>query len=166
VQVGLAFRHRAARSGVPDIAALLRKAGATLGIDAAAPPSAVRARLIPCGGPVSPLAAPGVVLTGDAAGIVSPVTAGGIHSAWLHGEAVGAAIGMHLRNGGPCPAAVAEAAAPRFRAKRALRWLFDHAQMDWPFDLLLHTPPLRWAARQVYFRRRTATPKSLFPLLL
>lgn len=154
VQVGLAFRHRAARSGVPDIAALLRKAGGPLGIDARASPSSVRAGLIPCGGPVSPLAAPGVVLTGDAAGIVSPVTAGGIHSAWLHGEAVGAAIGAHLRDGGPCPVAVAEAAAPRFRAKRALRWLFDHAQMDWPFDLWLDTPPLRWAAKQVYFRRR------------
>src|SRR3546814_21059280 len=26
--------------------------------------------------------------------------------------------------------------------------------MDWPFDLLLDTPALRWAARQVSFRRR------------
>ncbi|HVI57655.1 MAG TPA: NAD(P)/FAD-dependent oxidoreductase [Luteimonas sp.] len=155
VQVGLAFRHRPARSGTPDIDGLLAKVGGVLGIDAATPPSAVRAGLIPCGGPVAPLAAPGVVLTGDAAGIVSPVTAGGIHSAWRHGDAVGAAIAAHLRGHGPCPVEAANAAAPRFRAKRALRWLFDHAQMDWPFDLLLQTPPLRWAAGQVYFRKRT-----------
>jgi hypothetical protein len=47
------------------------------------------------------------------------------------------------------------AAAPRFRTKRALRWMFDHAQADWPFNLLLETAPLRWAAEQVYFRRRS-----------
>ena len=47
-------------------------------------PTATRAGLIPCGGPVWPLSAPGVILTGDAAGLVSPVTAGGIHSAWQH----------------------------------------------------------------------------------
>src|SRR3546814_15844431 len=75
-------------------------------------------------------------------------------SAWRHGEAVGDAIAAHLLHAGPCPMRVAAAAAPRFRTKRALRWLFDHAQMDWPFDLLLDTRPLRWAARQGYFRRR------------
>ena len=41
-----------------------------------------------------------------------------------------------------------------FRTKRVLRWAFDHLQMDWPFDLLLHSAPLRWAAEQVYFHRR------------
>jgi hypothetical protein len=45
-------------------------------------------------------------------------------------------------------------AAPRFRTKRALRWAFDRLQFDWPFDLLLHSPPLRWAAEQVYFHKR------------
>ena len=46
------------------------------------------------------------------------------------------------------------AAAPRFRAKRALRWAYDRLQFDWPFDLLLQSPPLRWAAEQVYFHTR------------
>jgi hypothetical protein len=45
-----------------------------------------------------------------------------------------------------------------------LRWVFDHAQMDWPFDLLLRTPPLRWAAEQIYFHKRgqskTTQPES------
>jgi flavin-dependent dehydrogenase len=154
VQVGLAFRHRATRTGTPDIDALLRKVGGPLGLPGELAPTAVRAGLIPCGGPVAQLAGNGVILTGDAAGIVSPVTAGGIHSAWRHVEAVGDAIAAHVLRAGPCPMQAAIAAAPRFRAKRALRWLFDHAQMDWPFDLLLDTPPLRWAARQVYFRRR------------
>lgn len=155
VQVGLAFRHRAARTGTPDIEGLLRRVGDRLGLPRRLPPTSVRAGLIPCGGPVAQIAGNGVILTGDAAGIVSPVTAGGIHSAWCHGEAVGNAIAAHILQGGPCPMQAAIAAAPRFRAKRALRWLFDHAQMDWPFNLLINTPPLRWAARQVYFRRRS-----------
>jgi digeranylgeranylglycerophospholipid reductase len=154
VQFGLAFRHRATRKGVPDIETLRSRVGRALGIPANTAPSAIRAGLIPCGGPVEPLAAPGVILTGDAAGIVSPVTAGGIHSAWRHGWTVGEAIARHLREGGPPPKDVAERAAPRYRLKRAMRWAFDHCQMDWPFDLMLGTAPMRWAAERVYFGRR------------
>ena len=51
-------------------------------------------------------------LHGDAAGIVSPLTAGGIHSAWKHGWAVGEAIARHLRHGGPPPEPVAPSKAP------------------------------------------------------
>jgi flavin-dependent dehydrogenase len=154
VQFGLAFRHQPGRAGVPDIDGLRARVGEALGIAPDATPTATRAGLIPCGGPVSPLSAAGVILTGDAAGIVSPVTAGGIHSAWRHGWAVGEAIAAHLHHGGPPPERVAHAAAPRFRTKRVLRWMFDRAQMDWPFNLLLGTAPLRWAAEQVYFHRR------------
>ena len=94
------------------------------------------------------------MLVGDAAGIVSPVTAGGIHSAWEHGWTVGRAVAAKLRDDGPAPELIAERAAPRFRSKRLLRCAFDRLQMDWPFNLLLHTPPLRWAAEQVYFHKR------------
>lgn len=153
VQFGLAFRHRDSRIGMPDIETLRARVGRTLGIPSNLAPSAVRAGLIPCGGPVEPLARPGVILTGDAAGIVSPVTAGGIHSAWQHGWRVGEAVARHLRDGGPSPAAIAERAAPRYRVKRALRWAFDRFQMDWPFDLMLGTAPMRWAAERVYFGR-------------
>lgn len=151
VQFGLAFRHRPSRTGTPDIDALCALVGHRIGIPDDLTPSAIRAGLIPCGGPVAPLARPGVILTGDAAGIVSPVTAGGIHSAWQHGWTVGEAVARHLRDDGPSPERIAERAAPRYRIKRALRWAFDHAQMDWPFDLLLGSAPMRWAAERVYF---------------
>lgn len=153
LQLGLAFRHRASRTGTPDIDALRALIGHRIGIADDLTPSAIRAGLIPCGGPVTPIARPGVILTGDAAGIVSPVTAGGIHSAWQHGWAVGEGIARHLRDGGPSPECIAERAAPRYRIKRALRWAFDHAQMDWPFDLMLGSAPMRWAAGRVYFHR-------------
>ena len=150
VQIGLALRYRDAATRSPDIDAFLTQIRDLIGLSASRH-SAVRAGLIPCGGPVSPLAAPGVILTGDAAGIVSPVTAGGIHSAWRHGWAVGEAVAKHLRDGGPAPERIAAAVAPRFRVKRALRWAYDHAQWDWPVNLGLGSAPMRWAAERVYF---------------
>lgn len=153
VQVGVALRHRDARTRGPDIEAFVARIRDSIGLPGTAR-SAVRAGLIPCSGPVRRLSAPGVVLTGDAAGIVSPVTAGGIHSAWRHGWAVGEAIARHVRDGGPSPELAASRVTPRYRGKRALRWAFDTLQMDWPFDLLIGTPPLRWAAERVYFSAR------------
>ena len=78
--LGLAFRHRPDRRGVPDIDGFLRHIAPSIGLDPARRPDATRAGLIPCGGPVVPLSAPRAILTGDAAGIVSPLTAGGIHA--------------------------------------------------------------------------------------
>lgn len=154
VQLGLAFRHRPDRTGVPDIEALRARLGERIGLAPGLAPDSVRAGLIPCGGPVTPLARDGAILTGDAAGIVSPVTAGGIHAAWSHGWNVGVAIARHLRDGGPDPAREAERLAPRFRTKRLLRWCFDHLQADWPVNLMLGAPPMRWAAERVFFGGR------------
>lgn len=154
VQAGLALRHDPANARVPDIDAFLLRVGHAGGLPRHLKPGQVRAGLIPCSGPVHDMARHRVILTGDAAGIVSPVTAGGIHSAWDHGWAVGCAIAAHLRDGGPPPEQAAIDAAPRFLGKRALRWAYDRLQFDWPFDLLLHSAPLRWAAEQVYFHKR------------
>jgi digeranylgeranylglycerophospholipid reductase len=89
---------------------------------------------------------------------VSPVTAGGIHTALKHGHAAGHAIADFLQGKAPDPCGEFTTNYPRFRAKRALRWLFDHAQNDWAFNLFLNSPPLRWAAGKVYFHR-----KGIFP---
>ena len=156
VQAGLALRHDPTAARVPDIDGFLLRVGIKGGLPRHLRPGHTRAGLIPCSGPVAGIARDNAILTGDAAGIVSPVTAGGIHSAWEHGDAVGNAIAAHLRRGAPAPEQVATDAAPRFRAKRALRWMYDRLQFDWPFDLLLHSPPLRWAAEQVYFHKRGA----------
>jgi len=150
----LALRHDPENSRLPDIDGFLLHVGIKGGLPRHLQPGPIRAGPIPCGGPVSVLARNRVILTGDAAGIVSPVTAGGIHAAWDHGRAVGHAIAAHLRDRGATPEQAAIDAAPRFRTKRVLRWAFDHFQFDWPFDLLLRTPPMRWAAEQVYFHKR------------
>ena len=156
IQAGLALRHDPANARVPDIDGFLLRVGRVGGLPRHMRAGSTRAGLIPCSGPVFDMARDGAILVGDAAGIVSPVTAGGIHSAWEHGWAVGRALAAHLRDAGPAPEQVAIDVAPRFRAKRALRWAYDRLQFDWPFDLLLYSPPLRWAAEQVYFHKRRA----------
>jgi flavin-dependent dehydrogenase len=118
-------------------------------------PAAVRAGLIPCGGVVKPAAASRVLLVGDAAGMVSPVTAGGIHTALRHGLEAGHAIADFLNGRGPEPATDLIARYPAFRVKRALRFAFDHFQFDWAFNLFLATRPVRRAAALVYFHRRS-----------
>jgi flavin-dependent dehydrogenase len=117
-------------------------------------PTAVRAGMIPCGGVVHRVATDRAMLVGDAAGMVSPVTAGGIHTALRHGAQVGSAVAEFIRGDRPDPAHWLAASYPRFRKKRLLRWLFDHAQSDWVFDRMLSTPLMRRAAELVYFHRK------------
>src|SRR5262249_28620456 len=96
VQVGLARRLRDDRSAVAAaMAAFLGKVAPDLGFGGFRPAS-VRAGMIPCGGLVRPEMAEGVLLVGDAAGMVSPLTAGGIHTALRHGAAAGEAIAGYL----------------------------------------------------------------------
>jgi flavin-dependent dehydrogenase len=149
VQVGLARRH----PGGTDIAAFATKVRKVLPIGDG-PPSAVRAGLIPCGGTLSRVAVPGVLLVGDAAGLISPVTAGGIHTAVCHGEAAGIAIADYLRGRGEEPAQWFPATYPRFRLKRFLRWGYDRFQADWIFNMMLTSWPMRRAAETIYFHRR------------
>lgn len=117
-------------------------------------PVAVRGGLIPCGGVVHPVARPRALLVGDAAGMVSPLTGGGIHMALQHGARAGHVVADFLAGSGDEPGAWATRCYPRFRAKLALRLLFDHLQNDWAFDLLLGSAPLRRVASEIYFHRR------------
>jgi flavin-dependent dehydrogenase len=124
-------------------------------------PVSVRAGMIPCGGLVRPVAGPRVLLVGDAAGMVSPVTAGGIHTALKHGLAAGHAIADFLNGRAEDPSGWFVRSYPRFRTKQLLRFMFDHFQSDALFNLLLGTKPVRMAAGIVYFHHKGAfDPKA------
>ena len=153
VQVGLARRLRGGDGAAvkASMAAFLAKIAPLFRFGV---PAAVRAGLIPCGGIVERVAAPRVLLVGDAAGMVSPVTAGGIHMALKHGLATGHAIADFLSGRGEDPARDVRASYPTLGAKRVLRFLFDHFQSDLAFNLLLGTRPMRRAASLIYFHRR------------
>jgi digeranylgeranylglycerophospholipid reductase len=105
---------------------------------------------------VHPVATRRAMLVGDAAGMVSPVTAGGIHTALKHGLAAGHAIADFLNGRSADPSEGFVRSYPRFGAKRLLRFLFDHFQSDTAFNLLLGTRPMRAAASIVYFHRKGA----------
>jgi digeranylgeranylglycerophospholipid reductase len=139
----------------PDeaMAALLAKIAPVIDLRSLRPTS-VRAGLIPCGGVVSPVAAPRVLLVGDAAGMVSPVTAGGIHTALKHGLAAGNAVADFLHGRTEDPVKQFVRSYPKFRAKRLLRWAFDRFQTDFAFNWLLATRPMRAAAGLVYFHHK------------
>jgi flavin-dependent dehydrogenase len=119
-------------------------------------PISIRAGVIPCGGVVRPVATERALLVGDAAGMVSPVTAGGIHTALKHGQSAGHAVAEFLEGRCEDPFHWFAARYPKFRVKRLLRFMFDHFQSDLFFNMMISTRPVRTAASYVYFHRRGA----------
>jgi len=151
VQVGLACK-RAPEAPLPDVEAFVDAIAARVGL-AGGSVVARRAGLIPVGGPVAPRAADRVLLVGDAAGLVSPLTAGGIHTALASGTRAGEAIAKALaRDAGG--ALVVDPPVPRFRVKRAMRALYDRVQSDALFDLAIGSAAFAALAHRVFFHSR------------
>lgn len=119
-----------------------------------------RSGLIPVGGPVEPLGRGRVLLTGDAAGLVSPVTGGGIHTALQFGRRAAQLVSDYLLDRGPHPVHAMSQEIPRFRLKRALRRLFDMAPPNALINLMLLTPPMRMLAQRLYFHSRRGDPED------
>lgn len=113
-----------------------------------------RGRLIPAGGRVRRCTAPGVLLLGDAAGTVSPLTAGGIHRALALGELAGERLGVWLTEGGldPGPAIVRE--YPGYFWKRQLRRLARLAPPNGLLDRLFAAPGFARLAQVIFFHNR------------
>lgn len=158
-QVGLATSE----GTKPDLKAFLAHAEPRFGFSAARVKER-RSGLIPCGGPVAPFAAPGLLLIGDAAGHVSPLTGGGIRLAFRFGRRAGRLIADHLLRNGPEPHHAIAREMPGFRRKLLLRRIMDLGPPNIVYDLAIGTAPMRWFARQIYFHRRqsgaTVTPDA------
>jgi digeranylgeranylglycerophospholipid reductase len=152
-QVGLARRMTPGqRQGRLDMEGFLRK---TAGIVAPeGDPLSIRAGMIPCGGLLPRVARSRGLLIGDAAGLVSPATAGGIHAALRFGEDAATGVSAFLHGKAPDPAEWLTARYPRFRAKRALRRFFEATQTDWMYNRLLGTRVMRGVAEWVYFHAK------------
>lgn len=148
-QVGLAVRD----GSKPDLAAFLARTEPMFGWSRRRILGR-RSGLIPCGGPLARTTAPGVLLIGDAAGWVSPMTGGGIRLAFRYGRRAAALVADHLLCGGAAPEVALAREVPRFRAKQVLRYLLDLAPPNPILDLALATPPMRRIAEALYFHRR------------
>jgi digeranylgeranylglycerophospholipid reductase len=152
-QIGLARRVLpGARRGRIEFEAFLRKTAGCVTPHGA--PVSIRAGMIPCGGRLPVISRPGALLVGDAAGLVSPATAGGIQTALRSGEAAGDAVARFLAGRVPDPAGWLPQRYPAFRAKRALRTFFERTQRDWWYDRLLGTWFMRRVAETVYFHSK------------
>ncbi len=109
---------------------------------------------IPVGGPLRKTHSDRVMLLGDAAGSVSPLTAGGIHTAVQGGRLAGEAVAQWLQGRGPHPAQRVNAAMPAHRFKRVLRNLMDVGVPNPLINLAMRTRPLRALAQVVFYHHR------------
>lgn len=154
-QIGLA----ASRPARPDLGALLRRLKTVLDIRDIRVTSR-RSGLIPSGGVVPQLGTRRVLLVGDAAGMVSPVTGGGIHTALHFGRRAAVLVANYLDARGPLPAPALAAEAPRYRAKLWLRRALDLAPPNVLINAALMTAPMRRLAQRLYFHSRGESAES------
>jgi digeranylgeranylglycerophospholipid reductase len=148
-QVGLASR----RPGKPPLDAFMRRMSRVFDLSDARR-VATRGGVIPVGGTVRSFARPDVVLVGDAAGIVSPLTAGGIHTALGSGRAAGLAIASHLLDGGPAPDLALRGMYPSFTWKLVMRRAMDLAPPNALLDMAFGSARFRDLARTIFFHHR------------
>jgi digeranylgeranylglycerophospholipid reductase len=127
-----------------------------------------RGGLIPCGGLVRPFASEHALLVGDAAGLVSPLTAGGIQRAFQFGRRAALSICDYLCDGGIHPGTAMARVYPSFFAKRLLRLGMNLSPPNFLYDAVLSTAAFRSLARAIYFNSRggdRSTEKRPTPLL-
>jgi flavin-dependent dehydrogenase len=146
-QVGIAQRM----PRKPDIDAFVQRMGSVFDFSQAKV-VARRGGLIPVGGLVKPFANDNVILLGDAAGIVSPLTAGGIHTALHYGKVLGEALAVYIKDGGQHPAQLLESIYPRFYFKQGLRKAYEYLAPNWLLNTILPSPAFAYAANTVFFK--------------
>lgn len=119
-----------------------------------------RSGLIPSGGTLRHLGTNRVMLVGDAAGMVSPVTGGGIHTALHFGRRAAQLVSDYLGDRGPHPVGALLREAPRYRIKRMLRRALDTAPSNRLINAFLMTGPMKAIAQRAYFHSRSAGVES------
>jgi geranylgeranyl reductase family protein len=148
-QVGLAARH-----GVrPDARRFLEVYRKRLNL----PERRILARrsgLIPAGATLQRTHVGNVMLVGDAAGHVSPMTGGGIVQTLRLGRRTAQLAADWINAGGEHPARALRREAPKFRTKLWLRRMLDLAPPNWVWNLAVGTAPFRAFAQSVYFHQR------------
>ena len=147
IQVGLACRAPAR----PDLDAFLDHIRPIHRFDRQSI-TARRGGLIPIGGVVRPCHDGNVFLTGDAAGLVSPFSGGGIHTA----DHFGRQLAQHLmdRDRFDSNDEALLGTYPGFRLKHLQRRVFESAAPDWALNSLIGNPLFSLFARVVFFSKK------------
>lgn len=150
-QVGLA----ASLGKRPDARAFLDVFTTRLGLRA---PKVVgrRSGLIPAGATLKRTFDGRVMLIGDAAGHVSPLTGGGIVQTLRLGRRTAQLAADWIKAGAEHPALALARETPRFATKLWMRRALDLAPPNWVWNLAFGTTPFRAVAQRLYFHRRAA----------
>jgi len=151
-QIGLALKRKCK----PDLDGFIEKIAPVTGM-AGEFPNEIRGGLIPCGGSVIPFANQNVLLVGDAAGLVSPLTGGGIHRALHFGRKAALSVCDFLQDGGAHPGVAMAREYPNFIWKRLLRSAIELNPPNAIYDALLSTKTFRSFARMIFFNSRGGT---------
>jgi flavin-dependent dehydrogenase len=154
-QIGLA----ASKKARPDLGALLKRLKAHCDIRDIRVVSR-RSGLIPSGGVVRNLGSNRVMLVGDAAGMVSPVTGGGIHTALHFGRRAALLVCEYLGARGVHPVTALTKEAPRYGTKLLLRRALNLAVPNLVINAVFMTAPARALAQRLYFHARGETEES------
>lgn len=154
-QVGVAAR----RPAKPDLRALLERIRTFYDLRALRI-GARRSGLIPVGGTLRCLGTDRVLLVGDAAGMVSPVTGGGIHTALHFGRRAAQLVSDYLVDRGVQPARALRREAPKYRLKLLARGFLDLAPPNLLINAMLMTDPVRALAQRIYFHSRAGDAAS------
>jgi len=148
-QIGVAAR----RPAKPDLGELLQRLKSFCNIKDIRVTQR-RSGLIPVGGTLRNLGTNRVLLVGDAAGMVSPVTGGGIHTALHFGRRAAQLVSDYLSDRGLHPARALLREAPKYRAKLLMRAALDLAPPNMLINAVLMTEPVRALAQRIYFHSR------------
>jgi len=95
-----------------------------------------------------------VTLIGDAAGLASPATGGGIRYALHYGRRAAQLAADHLLHFGPPPEIVLAKELPRFGLQHAMRFALNLVPPNSLISAAFGTPAMGWLAQHIYFRRR------------
>ncbi|MBL6939027.1 MAG: NAD(P)/FAD-dependent oxidoreductase [Alphaproteobacteria bacterium] len=154
-QIGVAAR----RPAKPDLGELLLRLKTVCDIRDIRVTSR-RSGLIPAGGTLKHIGTNRVMLIGDAAGTVSPVTGGGIHTALHFGRRAALLVSDYLADRGAHPVGALAKELPRYRAKLLLRRLLDLAPPNGMINAFLMTGPAKALAQRIYFHTRAGSTES------
>ena len=154
-QIGVAASH----GRKPDLSRLVERVRRMWALDDVRI-TGRRSGLIPSGGPVRGFGKNRVLLIGDAAGLVSPVTGGGIHTALHFGRRAAQLVADYLCDRGTHPASALGLEIPRYRTKLLMRRALDLVPPNGLIDAALMTAPVRALAQRLYFHRRKGDAQS------
>lgn len=113
-----------------------------------------RGGLIPIGGTLKQFFNDNIMLIGDAAGMVSPLTAGGIHPAVQLGRLAGVACANHLLENAEHPARLIARHASRYRYKRMMRKSFDLCASNRLYNTMIENRLSNALAQTIFFHHR------------